>query len=160
MISKGRVETQAPHLFHRAVINRIHITRLDQHWLICRIQCHRFPCRSCILCLLCHTYLHGRVPTSPRYSFGSWTMENGSSDQYSRSGVDCYHLDFLVFPNCCLSYKRDYGLELGFVGIHYGVWNFMVLCVPKAQVHWTYHHFRTIWQGLSNFHGSRVYTYQ
>lgn len=148
MISKGRIENQAPHLFHCTVSIHIHVTGLDQHRLIRRIQRHRFSRRSCILRFLLYTYLYGRVPTSQRCSSRTWTMEYGtlrSSDQYSRTGVDYHHLDLLVFSNCSSCHQRDYELEFGFVGIYYGIWNFMVCCVPKAQVHWTYHHFRAIW---------------
>ena len=88
-------------------------------------------------------------------------MEYGTlqaSDQYARAGMDHHHLGLLVLPNCSVRHKRDYELQFGPVGIHYGAWDSMVFCVPKAQIHWTYHHLRRIWQGLSDVRARKADT--
>ena len=151
-ISKGRVEKQAPRKLYRGVSGCVHAPRLDQYRLICGFQRHRFPRRGCLLWYLFHTYFYSGVPTVQGHSLGTRTVEHGplrSSDQHHRPAVDRHHLDLFILPNRNPGHKRDHELEFGLVGLHHGVWDPVVFCVPEAQVHRTRRHFRAIRHGLS-----------
>ena len=67
--------------------------------------------------------------------------------------MDHHYLDLFIRPYRDPGHQRDVELEFGLVGVHLGVWDSVVLGVPEAQVHWTYHYLRAIRQGLSKVLG-------
>ena len=67
--------------------------------------------------------------------------------------MDHHYLDLFILPYRDPGHQRDDELEFGLVGVHHGVWDSVVLGVPEAQVHWTYHYLRAIRQGLSKVLG-------
>lgn len=70
--------------------------------------------------------------------------------------MDHHHLDLFILPHRDPGHQRDDELEFGLVGVHDGVWDSVVLGVPEAQVHGTYHYFRAIRQGLKQSFGRGV----